>query len=70
MKGLGVTSIVVVSLVSVALVGCGSGEVAEREPVVRPVKTMVVGDDQGERLSFPGTVQAADRAEGSRRHVT
>jgi RND family efflux transporter MFP subunit len=52
-----------VALIAVALAGCGSDEVAEREPVVRPVKTMVVGGDQGERLSFPGTVQAAYRAE-------
>ncbi len=63
MKGLGLSSTIFVSLFAAALTGCGSGEVTEREPVVRPVKTMVVGGDQGERLSFPGTVQAADRAE-------
>ena len=63
MKGLGVNSTFLVALVAGSLSGCGGEEVAELEPVVRPVKTMVVGGDQGERLSFPGTVQAADRAE-------
>ena len=50
-------------LVTAALWGCGAEEVVEREPVVRPVKTMTVGGGQGERLSFPGTVQASERAE-------
>lgn len=50
-------------VVAAALLGCGSKEVVEREPVVRPVKTMIVGGGQSERLSFPGTVQASDRAE-------
>ena len=62
MKGFGVHSLLFAALVAVALTGCGSDEVVEREPVVRPVKTMIVGGGQGERLSFPGTVQASDRA--------
>ena len=65
MKGFRTNSTIWVSLFAAALTlpGCGSDQIVEREPVVRPVKTMVVGGGQGESLSFPGTVQAADRAE-------
>lgn len=43
--------------------GCGRGEEAEPPPVARPISTMVVGGMSGGRLTFPGTTQAADRAE-------
>jgi multidrug efflux system membrane fusion protein len=52
-----------VVLIGASLFSCRAPEVVEREPVVRPVKTMVVGSEAQARLSFPGTVQAADRAE-------
>lgn len=45
------------------LSGCGGREEVEPPPVVRPISTMVVGGFSGGRLSFPGTTQAADRAE-------
>ena len=47
----------------VVLVACGRGEQVEAPPVVRPVSTLVVGSGFSGRLTFPGTVQAADRAE-------
>ena len=46
-----------------AMIGCGGEEVEEGPPTVRPVRTMVVGGGVSGRLTFPGTVQAADRAE-------
>jgi len=45
------------------LAGCGGKEEPEAAPVVRPVKTVVVGMGASGRLTFPGTTQAADRAE-------
>jgi multidrug efflux system membrane fusion protein len=46
------------------LMGCGQEATApDRPSVVRPVKTLVVGTGGGDRLAFPGTVQAAKRAE-------
>jgi RND family efflux transporter MFP subunit len=49
---------------TLALWGCGREQTApDRPPVVRPVKTLVVGAGGGDRLAFPGTVQAAKRAE-------
>jgi RND family efflux transporter MFP subunit len=51
------------SVAVVAIIGCGGEEVEEGPPTVRPVRTMVVGGGVGGRLTFPGTVQAADRAE-------
>jgi len=46
------------------LCGCGGKAPAEREPVVRPVKVMVVGGEAeiGGR-SFPGRVQASDQVD-------
>ena len=41
--------------------GCKAEKPQEAAPVVRPVKTMVIGGDVGGRLSFPGRVQAAQR---------
>lgn len=43
--------------------GCKKEEQVEPAPVIRPVKTMVVGGFAGERRTFPGTVQAAQRVE-------
>lgn len=43
--------------------GCGGDEQVEPPPVARPISTMVVGGMSGGRLTFPGTTQAADRAE-------
>lgn len=55
------SSIVAATVVTVA--ACGGEQVAEHAPTVRPLKTVVVGGLlTGERV-FPGTVQAAQRAE-------
>jgi len=44
------------------LFGCG-GEVVEAEPVVRPVKTVTLGDSSvGAGRAFPGTLRASERA--------
>ena len=46
----------------VALSGCGGEEESAPEaPVVRPVKTITLGGDQGTGRSFPGKVQGAQR---------
>jgi RND family efflux transporter MFP subunit len=50
---------------SIFIIACGEKEVEKKEPVVRPVKTMVVGEGTGGTRSFPGTVQAANRVEMS-----
>jgi len=42
--------------------GCGDKEEVEKAPVVRPVKTMVVGANLLGQLTFPGTTQATDRS--------
>jgi len=47
---------------SLALAACSEKPAPELPPVVRPVKTMVVGGEQKAELSFPGTVQASDRS--------
>jgi RND family efflux transporter MFP subunit len=47
------------------LMSCGGEEVEKTEPVVRPVKTMVVGEGASGTRSLPGTVQAANRVEMS-----
>jgi RND family efflux transporter MFP subunit len=47
------------------LVNCGDEKVEKTEPVVRPVKTMVVGEGSSGVRSLPGTVQAANRVEMS-----
>jgi RND family efflux transporter MFP subunit len=44
------------------LAGCGEEVAPELPPVVRPVKTLVVGGAQKAELSFPGTTQASDRS--------
>ncbi len=45
--------------------GCGDKEVEKSAPVVRPVKTMIVGEGVSGARSLPGTVQAANRVEMS-----
>jgi RND family efflux transporter MFP subunit len=45
-----------------AMTGCGENAAPELPPVVRPVKTIVVGGAQTAELSFPGTTQASDRS--------
>jgi len=42
---------------------CSKEEVEEAAPVVKPVKTMIVGQGASGVRSYPGTVQAADRVE-------
>ena len=44
------------------MTGCGEEPAPELPPVVRPVKTTVVGGVQTAELSFPGTTQASDRS--------
>jgi len=43
------------------LPGCGRQEVREEEPVVRPVKTLIVGAAADIERSFPGRVEASDQ---------
>jgi RND family efflux transporter MFP subunit len=48
------------------MIGCGEDKVEKTEPVVvRPVKTMVVGEGASGKRSLPGIVQAANRVEMS-----
>ncbi|MEJ2720526.1 MAG: efflux RND transporter periplasmic adaptor subunit [bacterium] len=44
------------------LVGCGRKEAGETSPVVRPVKTMMVGGIISGELRFPATVEAGEKA--------
>jgi RND family efflux transporter MFP subunit len=44
------------------LVGCGKKQTEEPAPVVRPVKTMIVGGITSGALSFPATVEAGEKA--------
>ncbi len=46
-----------------ALTACGGAEEAPAPDVVRPVAMLTVGTAQNRGLMFPGTVQAADRAD-------
>jgi multidrug efflux system membrane fusion protein len=57
--GLGMT------ILSLAVLGIGCGEKPPKEavPVVRPVKTLVVGAGLTEGLTFPGTVRGSERAD-------
>jgi multidrug efflux system membrane fusion protein len=41
--------------------GCGGGEEQEAAPVIRPVKTLVVGSTFSGERTFPGIVQASQR---------
>jgi multidrug efflux system membrane fusion protein len=60
-RGLG--ALALVALMAVTFAGCGAEEVQEAAPVVRPVKTLVVGGLVGGEVTYPGTVQAAQRME-------
>ena len=42
--------------------GCGKTEVAEPAPAVRPVKVFSVGGVESGKLTFPGTVEAGEKA--------
>jgi RND family efflux transporter MFP subunit len=53
------------SALSIFIIACGEKEVEKKEPIVRPVKTMVVGEGASGTNSFPGTVQAANRVKMS-----
>jgi len=53
---------VVFAALLLTLTGCGEEAAPELPPVVRPVKTTVVGGAQTAELSFPGTTQASDRS--------
>jgi RND family efflux transporter MFP subunit len=52
-----------IALAALLGTGCGKEAEPERSEVVRPVKTMEIAGGGGGRLTFPGTVQARDRAE-------
>ena len=61
-------SVLFISMLSalfIIMVSCGDGEVEKKESVVRPVKTMVVGEGISGARSLPGIVQAANRVEMS-----
>jgi RND family efflux transporter MFP subunit len=66
MKGI-IKHLLILSIagISLYLMSCRDEKVEKTQPVVRPVKTMVVGDGAGGTRSFPGTVQAANRVEMS-----
>lgn len=49
--------------ISVLLVGCAREEAPEPAPVVRPVKTMVIGMAEGVARSFPGRVEATNQVD-------
>jgi len=53
----------VTSSLLLAAWACGGGEEAPPTEVVRPVATMVLGSAERRGLSFPGTVQASNRAD-------
>ena len=55
MRGVGAI-VILAAFTATILGGCGAEEVVERAPVVRPVKTLVVGGQQQDSISFPGTV--------------
>jgi multidrug efflux system membrane fusion protein len=57
------TAAAATALIAVGAAGCGGNEEPEAEPLARPVSTIVIGEGLAGRLTFPGTVQAADRAE-------
>ncbi|MCH7548939.1 MAG: efflux RND transporter periplasmic adaptor subunit [Candidatus Krumholzibacteriota bacterium] len=46
-----------------AVAGCSKEEPLEREPVARPIKTVVVGEDAVTERSFPGLVEASNRVD-------
>jgi RND family efflux transporter MFP subunit len=58
-----ISAFFLVGLVATGLAGCGGGDEVEEAPVARPISSIVVGESFAGRLTFPGTSQAADRAE-------
>jgi RND family efflux transporter MFP subunit len=54
-------SVIVLMAAFIWLSGCGGAEEQEAVPVVRPVKTLVVGSTFSGERTFPGTVQAKER---------
>jgi len=53
---------VTTAVMSLIIMGCGGGEVAEAPPVVRPVKTVIVGGAISTEMTFPGMVEAGEKA--------
>ena len=61
-----VYKIVLLALATTTLWGCGKEQEVVKEPVIRPVKTVVIQDEQlGSARSFPGRVDAVQRAQVS-----
>jgi RND family efflux transporter MFP subunit len=59
----GAAALAILGIAAAGTVGCGGEPEVEAAAVARPVSSMVVGQSFSGRLTFPGTVQAADRAE-------
>jgi RND family efflux transporter MFP subunit len=59
----GAPALAVLAIAAAGLIGCGEEPEVEAAPVARPVSSLVVGQSFSGRMTFPGTVQAADRAE-------
>lgn len=58
--------IVLLTLATTSLWGCSKEEEVTKAPVIRPVKTIVIEDEQlGSNRSFPGRVDAVQRAQVS-----
>jgi RND family efflux transporter MFP subunit len=55
--------ILALAVLATTLGGCGKEKEDARANIVRPVETIVLGGGESGRYYFPGTVQAADRAE-------
>lgn len=56
-------AVLALAIVAISLGGCGKEVEETRTAVVRPIDTIVLGGSESGRYYFPGTVQAADRAE-------
>ncbi len=52
---------VLLSILAILISGCSRPEPPPPEPVIKPIKTVVVGGERTLRRSFPGKVQAAQR---------
>jgi RND family efflux transporter MFP subunit len=59
----GISALALVGIAAAGTVGCGGEPEAEAAQVARPVSSVVVGQSFSGRLTFPGTVQAANRAD-------
>ena len=57
-----IAAVAAVAALSGLAAGCSGGEVAEAPPVVRPVKTIIVGGAVSTEMTFPGIVEAGDKA--------